>query len=817
MRKFLISIALILAFCSELEAQNHLSTSGNHIWFDKPTTLDGREVWKRTKQSVINPDSEWEQYSLPIGNGSFGGNVFGSVAADRVTLNEKSLWRGGPNTAKGPDYYWDVNKKSAHLLQDIRRAFVDGDKEKAAKLTRENFNGYATYDAPYEDSYRYGSYTTFGEMYIETGLSDVFMDNYRRSLSLDSALVNISFDKDGTHYKRTYFSSYPDNAIVVKYSADKPGKQNLKLSYTPNPDSKGAFSSNAENHLLYSGELIDNHQKFSFEVICEAVGGKIVKSDKSLTIEGADEVVFLIAGATDYKMNYNPDFSDRLTYVGESPEIKTARTLRLIQSKSYNQLLSSHLNDYQTIFNRLKLDLGADMKLNAIPTDKRLARYKSGGSDKGLEELYYQFGRYLLIASSRKGSLPANLQGMWHNNVDGAWHIDYHNNINIQMNYWPVSSTNMNECAQPLFDYIKTLVKPGTITAQSYFNARGWTASISSNIYGFTAPFSSQDMSWNLNPVAGPWLATHLWDYYDYTRDKKFLKDEAYELIKSSANFAVDYLWKNPKGIYTAAPSTSPEHGPISQGATYSHAVIKEILLNAIDASKVLGVDRKNRAEWENVLKKIAPYEIGRYGQLMEWSEDIDDPESQHRHVNHLFGLHPGHTISPILTPELAEASKVVLKHRGDFATGWSMGWKLNQWARLHDGDHAYVLYGNLLKQGTLPNLWDSHPPFQIDGNFGGTAGITEMLLQSHMGFIHILPALPKAWSNGSVSGLLARGNFEIAIAWKNQNLSELTVQSNVGGVCHLYYEGKDFKFNTTKGKSYKVVLEDGKMKLTSL
>lgn len=814
MKKLLLPLVLALTMTQGAFGQRTPDVH-NEIWFDTPTDMNGREIWKKTKLSVMNADPTWERYSLPIGNGSFGANILGSISADRLTLNEKSFWRGGPNTSKGAKHYWDVNKESAHLLKEIRQAFVDGDTEKAAKLTRENFNGYATYDPPYEDPFRYGNYTTFGEMYIETGLSEVFMSDYKRSLSLDSALVNVSFNKEGIDYKRTYFASFPDDAIVIRYTASKPGMQNLKLNYAPNPDTKGKFTKKGNNRLIYEGALINNKQKFAFEVICLPVGGKLVDLNDGLQVVGADEVLFIVAGATDYKMNFDPDFTDALAYVGESPELKTGRALANAVNKSYDELLKAHLLDYQTIFDRVSINLGkTDSELDKLPTDKRLIRYQKGTEDFGLEELYYQYGRYLLIASSREGSMPANLQGMWHNNVDGAWRIDYHNNINLQMNYWPVSATNMNECARPLIDYIKSLVKPGEATAKAYYDARGWTASISSNIYGFTAPFSSEDMSWNLNPVAGPWLATHLWEYYDYTRDLNFLKDEAYDIIKSSANFAVDYLWKKPDGTYTAAPSTSPEHGPIDQGATYNHAVIREVLLNAIDASKVLNVDKQNRKEWESVLANLAPYSVGRYGQLMEWHEDIDDPKSDHRHVNHLFGLHPGHTISPITTPELAKASEVVLEHRGDFATGWSMGWKLNMWARLHDGDHAYVLYNNLLKQGTLPNLWDNHAPFQIDGNFGGIAGVTEMLLQSHMGFIDILPALPAEWADGSISGLLARGNFEIDLEWKDQKLVGMKILSNAGTKCNLYYKGQELKFSTKKGKTYRVGLVDGKLKL---
>lgn len=445
--------------------------------------------------------------------------------------------------------------------------------------------------------------------------------------------------------------------------------------------------------------------------------------------------------------------------------------------------------------------------MSKLPTDKRLVNYRNGNPDYQLEELLFQYGRYLLIACSRSGNMPANLQGMWHNNIDGLWRVDYHNNINLQMNYWLACTTNLAECTWPLIDYIRSLVKPGERTARAYYNARGWTTSISSNIFGFTSPLSSTDMSWNLIPIAGPWLATHIWEYYDYTQDKKFLKEIGYELIKSSAQFTVDHLWHKPDGSYVAAPSTSPEHGPIDEGTTFVHAVVREILLDAILASKVLGVDIQERRQWEEVLEKLAPYRIGNYGQLQEWSTDMDDPKDQHRHVNHLFGLHPGHTISPVTTPELAQAAKVVLEHRGDGASGWSMGWKLNLWARLHDGNRAYRLYGNLLKYGTQDNLWNSHPPFQIDGNFGGTAGVNEMLLQSHMGFIHLLPALPDAWKDGLISGICAKGNFEVSVWWKNGLLEKAVVYSKSGVFCRIKYGDQMLAFKTRKGGKYELSL----------
>lgn len=798
-------------------------------WFDTPTTLRGHAVWlstsadrnptkrqvERAGDTSVNPDPEWESRSLPIGNGSIGGNVFGSVEAERITFNEKTLWRGGPNTSRGAAYYWDVNKQSAPVVSQIREAFARGDWQEAARLTRKNFNSVVPYESTAEDPFRFGSFTTAGEFCVETGLSAVGMTRYRRELSLDSALAKVSFSKDGVDYKREFFVSYPANVMAVRFSASRGGKQDLRLSYVPNPVSTGKMTADGADALCWTARLDNNGMEYVVRVKAMAKGGTVANSDGKITVRGADEVVLLITADTDYRANYDPDFNDPNAYVGVDPAQTTAGWIKKAAAKGYDGLLGEHLADYSSLFAKVKLDINEASMGKDLPIGQRLAAYRQGKPDYYLEQLYYQFGRYLLIASSRPGNMPANLQGLWHNNVDGPWRVDYHNNINLQMNYWPACSTGLGQCELPLFDFIRTLVKPGTVTAKSYFGTRGWTTSVSGNIFGFTSPLSSEDMSWNFSPFAGPWLATHLWDYYDYTRDRHFL-ESYYDILKGSADFASDYLWHRADGVYTAAPSTSPEHGPVDQGATFAHAVIREVLTDAVEASRVLGKGEKDRRQWEDALKHIAPYKIGRYGQLMEWSTDIDDPKDEHRHVNHLFGLHPGHTISPVTTPELAKAARVVLEHRGDGATGWSMGWKLNQWARLHDGNHAYKLYGNLLKNGTLDNLWDSHPPFQIDGNFGGTAGVTEMLLQSHMRFIHLLPALPDAWAEGSVSGLDARGNFTVSISWKQGKLAKATILSGSGEPCVVRYGDAQLKFKTRKGARYTVVPDGGKLKVVA-
>jgi alpha-L-fucosidase 2 len=807
---FLLSLSVALYMGAE--AQTATTThAGLTIWFDRQAPVT--QYTSLNDKSAQN-QNDWERFAFPLGNGSLGASILSNAAKDRIVLNEKSLWKGGPNTRRGAAAYWKMNGNGAAHIQEIRDAFEKGDKQKAGRLTAQYLRGTIPYYEP-DSTASFGCFTTMGELYLSTGADSSRVSHFERILSLDNAMSTVSYSLDGVRYIREYFVSYPDQVMVIRLTASEKGKVNCALSYLPHPDATGTMQAEGTDGIIYRASLNNNGLRFAFRLRAEQRGGTVAYDGHQLTVSNADEAVLYLTAATDYKMNFNPDVNNAQTYRGEDPEVTTKISMDHACNWGYRFLKERHVADYTHLFSRVSLQLNPQTATADIPTDKRMDNYRKGRIDNFLEALYFQFGRYLIIAGSRAGDLPTNLQGLWSPYIDGPWHVDYHNNINIQMNYWPVCCTGLQECEQPLIDYIRLMAKPGEKTAHDVFGARGWTASISSNPFGFSAPVDSGDMAWNLCPMGGPWIATHLWEYYDFTRDREFLRTMGYPLLKGSAEFASTYLWKQKDGTYTAAPSTSPEHGGVDSGCTFAHAVAREILSDAISASRLLRLDARERGEWEAVLAKLAPYKIGRYGQLMEWAEDIDDPKDDHRHQNHLFGLYPGTSISTTATPQLAQAARVVLEHRGDFATGWSMGWKLNLWAHLDDGNHAYRLFGNLLKTGTLDNLWDSHPPFQIDGNFGGTSGVAEMLLQSTSTSVTLLPALPDAWKEGRVTGLCARGNFTVDITWKDGRLAEATLVSKSGARTLVRYGSSTLLLQTRKGAAYRLTMKGRRLAMS--
>ena len=797
----------------------HAQQQPMRIWYNTPAPVS---IPQSISQEQVKVDyngngkklkmrgSVWENLSLPLGNSSLGATLLQSTPVDRIVLNEKSLWSGGPNSGSGAKTYWAQNPNSARQLPAIRQAFVDGDQHAVDSLTCRAFSGTIPYNGGDRDTLRFGSFTTMGECFVSTGLNEADSRSFVRELSLDEAVNHVSFQNGGANYRRSCFVSYPDQALVMRYEADKRGLQNLEWCYLPNPRATGRWTTERDG-MVYTATLNNNGLPYAIRVKARAKGGSVKYDNGRIIVRGADYVDFILTAATGYVINKHPDFSDPRTYYGQDPVAITAQHMTAAAAKSYKKLYKRHVADYQRLYNRLTLSINPGKQMPDVPIDERIDRYREGSGDNYLETLFYQYGRYMAIAASRGATLPMNLQGIWCKDVSAIWSSDYHNNINLQMNYWPICSANLDECFQPFVEYLQMIYEPGKLTAKAMFDAQGWTANISTNPFGFTGPLQSWDMGWNLAAINGPWLATHIWDYYDYTRDRGWLAQTGYPLLRESARFVCGYLWRQSNGRYTAAPSTSPEHGPIDKGATFANAVAKEVLMQAVEASKILATDEGERAQWDDVLRNIEPYQIGRYGQLMEWSRDIDNPKDEHRHTNHLFGLFPGTTISPVTTPQLAEAAKVVLEHRGDFSTGWSMGWKLNLWAHLMDGNRSYKLLQNLLSTGVTYNLWDTHPPFQIDGNFGGLSGMTEMLVQSNLGYIHLLPALPDAWQQGSVCGVRARGNFTLDIRW-NQAANprvEVSVLSGSGGPCKLTYKQQTKTIETVKGKRYSVTFTE--------
>jgi alpha-L-fucosidase 2 len=778
------------------------------IWYKQPANAsvkDNVNGWENNK--------EWLR-ALPVGNGFLGAMVFGDVNYERIQLNEKSLWSGSPDDDNNPEAFGSLNK--------IRELLFQGKYKEATDLTLKTQvckgagSGYGN-----GANVPFGCFQTLGDLWIDFGKNSEYT-NYHRELDLDRAVVTISYQQDGVQFKREIFSSNPGRVLVMRLTADKKGA----LSFTSRLDRPERFQVTTEtDHLLMTGTLSNGKggdgMKYAARLKAISKGGSVTFLNGLMKVKDADEVLLLLTASTDYKQEYP-------TFVGADPKITSMNQLAQAASTPYKELLKAHTEDYASLISQVKLNLSPN-DLDTIPTDVRLRNQVIDPNDFRLQQTYFQFGRYLLISSSRQGSLPANLQGMWANTIQTPWNCDYHTDINIQMNYWPADLTNLEECHGPLTDLVESLVKPGQKTAEVQYKAKGWCIHPITNVWGFTAP--GEHPSWGMHLGAGAWLCQHLWDHYSYTLDKKYL-ERVYPIMLESSRFYLDWLVKDPAtGKLVSGPAASPENAfvapdssiaQISMGPSHDQQVIRELFTNVLAASGVLANKDPLLSKIDVALQNIAPPQVGSDGRLMEWREEFKETEPTHRHVSHLYTLHPGNGIDPQRTPALAAAARKSLDGRTDIGTGWSLAWKINFWARLKDGNRAYKLFNNLLRPiyntginmsdagGTYENLFCGHPPFQIDGNFGGTAGIAEMLLQSHVKerdshVIQLLPALPSVWANGQVSGLKARGGFEVSISWKGGKLESCEIKSLAGADLYVSYGDKLIVRETKAGKTYRL------------
>jgi alpha-L-fucosidase 2 len=778
-RRTVLALA-VFALASSALAQTPLT-----LWYRQPARL-------------------WVE-ALPVGNGHLGAMVFGGVAHERLQFNEQTVWTGEPHDYAHPGAYRSLPK--------IRELLDAGKQKEAEDLAMEEFMSVPV---------RQKAYQAFGDLLLDfPDVQESGIGNYRRDLDLDTGIATTRFVYRGVTYQREVFASYPAKLIVVRLSCNKPGSLAFEASLkSAHEGSSAAVLPSGE--LSMTGRVADSAIRFEARLQVDAGNATRETRGGTLRVNHADSATLILSGATNFQ-NYRD--------VSADPKARNDAAFAASRGKSFDTLRAEHIADHQRLFRRVSLELGSSPSAR-LPTDQRIKAFASG-NDPQMVALLFQFGRYLMIASSRPGGQPANLQGLWNDSNNPAWDSKYTDNINTEMNYWPAEETNLSECQLPLFDALQDLAASGAITAREHYNARGWVLHHNFDLWRGTAPINASNHGiWQ---TGGAWLSTHLWEHYLFTGDRQFLRDLAYPLMKGAAEFFVDTLVKDPKtGFLITGPSNSPEQGGLVMGPTMDRQIVRTLFGDVIAASRTLNVDAGFADQLTTLRVQIAPNQIGRYGQLQEWMEDKDDPKNQHRHMSHLWGVYPGSEITPYGTPDLFKAARQSLIFRGDAATGWSMGWKLNLWARFLDGDHAYRILQNLVtpasdkgpgipsKAGLFANLFDAHPPFQIDGNFGAAAGIAEMLLQSDdpygtptsltpvqsgggAAFIHLLPALPTALPAGKVSGLVARGGLEISITWQNGKLTKAAITAKESKTVKVRYAGREIEIQVKPGRIYEL------------
>ncbi|WP_245765681.1 glycosyl hydrolase family 95 catalytic domain-containing protein [Nonomuraea jiangxiensis] len=754
-----------------------------------------------------SPATDWETQALPIGNGPLGAKLFGGVATEQIQFNEKTLWTGGPGSSGYNFGNWTSPRPGAI---DAVQAQIDRDARMAPSSVASALGQGKT---------NFGSYQTFGDLFLDFANPPSSTSQYRRELSLREAVARVGYTAGGVEYTREYFASNPGNVIVARLSASQNGRVSFTLRHTSPRNDKSVTAANGR--LTIRGTLANNGMRFEAQVQVVNQGGTRTDSGDRVTVSGANSVMLVLSAGTNYSDAYP-------TYRGGDPASAVTSRVTTAAARSYDELKAAHVADYRNLFDRVKLNIGQTNP--TIPTNQLRSGYTGGSSsqDRALEAMFFAYGRYLLISSSRENDiLPANLQGVWNNVTNPPWDADYHVNINLQMNYWPAEQTNLRETTRPYDRYISSMVAPGRVTAGNMYGARGWVVNNETNPYGFTGVHNWATSFWF--PEAAAWTTQHMYDSYRFSRDLNYLRNTAYPVIKGAAEFWLDFLHTDPRdGKLVVSPSYSPENGDFSAGASMSQQIVREVFTNALAAARALNVDTSFQNEVSTALSRLDPgLRIGRWGQLQEWKSDWDSQTDTHRHVSHLFALHPGNQILPG-TAE-AQAARVSLNARGDGGTGWSKAWKINFWARLLDGNRAHKLLGEQLKSSTLDNLWDTHPPFQIDGNFGATSGIAEMLVQSQHDTVHVLPALPSAWPTGSVTGLRARGDVTVDTTWRSGAAETITLRTGKSapikvrtaaatGAYHVRDEsgatvtatrtGDTLGWNATVGKTYTVTFQ---------